>query len=201
MTNKQFLVAVTTIMVLGVMQATFAESSVFQEMNENNIEVDVDDDAFNQEEDVLPEAFFQAGNNPLEVRTVLAFGESLEMMIQAEVCSFTHFPDQLGDKRYMGCYDYSFYNDEIEAGMIFVNNALKQFVLFPQMSKFDSIIDDLERFYGTPSSISPPSYFVDVDTKPNASAHIGFDRDTVILELHSDTNFEQSLRLYYLAKE
>jgi len=79
----------------------------------------------------------------------------------------------------------------------FISDKLLRVGIELPVQKIQGIIQSLKEKYGVPSSASSQESFVSVDTKPNTTAFLKWDNDTVILLITSGSDNAQNALLIY----
>jgi hypothetical protein len=93
--------------------------------------------------------------------------------------------------------EFSFGDSKTNIYFYFIADKLLRVGIQIPVQKIQGIIQSLKEKYGAPSSASSPESFVSVDTKPNTSAFLKWDKGTVILLLTSGPDNAQEALLIY----
>ncbi|MEJ1366293.1 MAG: hypothetical protein RPU42_14555 [Candidatus Sedimenticola sp. (ex Thyasira tokunagai)] len=127
----------------------------------------------------------------------LKFGMTKEQVLESKLCTFEEQSTGQDGVVFYGCSDFIFGGEAVEAGAFFIGGKFLRFAIIPSLDVAVGLTQGLTDKYGPVSSASTKQEFNAVDTLPNRSAFLAFDKDTVYLKLSSDENYVQSALLLY----
>jgi hypothetical protein len=93
--------------------------------------------------------------------------------------------------------EFSFGESKTNIYFYFISDKLLRVGIQLPVTKIQGIMQSLKEKYGVPTSTSSPESFVSVDTKPNTTAFLKWDNDTVVLMITSGSDNTQEALLIY----
>lgn len=128
----------------------------------------------------------------------LKFGMTPKEVKSKKICRFGGLEKDDNQLQMMSCSDLKFSGGTTSSMAIFIENKLVRFVIeLKDENQLASVVNGLIEKYGQPSSPINEQMYIAVTTMPNQKADLGFDKDTVVIRLTSDSANNQSYLLMY----